>query len=126
MRAIFVAESLRKVRYSHLLNTHRYQLADTSYIAVQRISMHIARTRNCFAAAELVSLGRFVSCWLKLGTDVAGHRLSMTGPRGGQVQCRELADRSAGFVGVVIAQWGMRGAVDTRMVLHQMQRAVTR
>jgi hypothetical protein len=26
----------------------------------------------------------------------------------------------------VIAQWGMRGAVDTRMVLHQMQRAVTR
>jgi len=43
-----------------------------------------------------------VSCLLELGTDVAGHRLSMTGPSRSQVQCRKLPDRCARFVGVVI------------------------
>jgi hypothetical protein len=39
---------------------------------------------------------------LELGAVVAGHRLSMTGPRGSQVQRRELANGGAGFVAVVI------------------------
>jgi hypothetical protein len=55
-----------------------------------------ARLVGLLPAAAIEPLLGF-GCLLELGSDIAGHPLSVAGPRGSQVQGRELADRCAGF-----------------------------